>query len=261
MTTTTALFFDLDDTLLADETASDAAFLATCAHAGERYSLDERSLAYDAECHARHLWQASLTYAYCHAIGISAYEGLWGHFVGDDLNLRALHAWAPTYRREAWSRALDAQGIADTALAEELATMFQRERRARQMVFPDVLPILARLRESHQLALITNGAPDLQREKIAASGLADYFDAIVVSGELGIGKPDPRIFAHTLGLVGASPEESLMIGDNLMRDVAGAQRAGLHAIWINRLDRRIPTDVEVVPNGTITELGELLALL
>lgn len=262
MTTTAALLFDLDDTLLADEAASDAAFLATSAYAAERYSsIESRSLAQIAGREAQRLWHGSATYAYSHAIGISAYEGLWGGFVGDDAHLRALRAWVGDYRRETWHCALDAYGVADVALAGELAEMFQRERRARQVVFADVIPMLEQLRGLYRLALVTNGAPDLQREKIAASGLAGYFDAIVVSGEQGIGKPDPRIFGHALELVGAQPAMALMVGDNLRRDVAGARRAGLRAIWINRQERRIPDGMEVGPDGTITELGELAAFL
>ncbi len=262
MTKTAALLFDLDDTLLADEAASDAAFLATCGYAGERYAeIETHSLAQIAGREAHHLWKASATYAYCHAIGISAYEGLWGGFVGEDAEQRALCAWVGEYRRETWRRALDAQSVTDGAFAEELAEMFRRERRARQWVFADVAGMLEQLGGLHRLALVTNGAPDLQREKIAASGLAGYFDAIVVSGELGIGKPDQRIFAHALELVGARPEAAVMVGDSLTRDVVGAQRAGMRAIWINRGERRIPEGVRIVPDGTITELGELVAFL
>ncbi|MGZ6307968.1 MAG: HAD family hydrolase [Ktedonobacterales bacterium] len=262
MTTTAALLFDLDDTLLVDETSSDAAFLATSVYAGERYSgLDTHSLALAAGSQARRLWRESATYAYCKAIGISAYEGLWGGFAGDDPNLRVLRAWVGDYRRETWLRALDAHGVVDAALAGELAEKFQQERRARQITYSDVVPVLEQLRRTHRLALVTNGAPDLQREKIAASGLARYFEAIVVSGELGIGKPEPRIFTRALELVGARPEAALMVGDKLWRDVLGAQRVGMRGIWINRMDRGIPEGTEVVPDGTIMELGELAPFL
>ena len=57
-------------------------------------------------------------------------------------------------------------------------------------MFSDVEANLIKLREIYQLALVTNGAPDLQREKIQGSKLALYFDAILISGEVGIGKPD-----------------------------------------------------------------------
>ena len=66
-----------------------------------------------------------------------------------------------------------------------------------------------------RLALVTNGASCLQREKFAASGLADRFDAVVVSGELRTAKPDPAVYAHALDAVGARPGDAVMVGDSL----------------------------------------------
>ena len=82
------------------------------------------------------------------------------------------------------------------------------------------------------MAVVTNGAACLQREKLAASGLERHFDAVVVSGELGVGKPDPSVFRHALELLGA--DGGVMIGDSLDRDIDGALAAGLDAVWINR---------------------------
>ena len=85
----------------------------------------------------------------------------------------------------------------------ELGERFGIERRAPHEVFADVEAALDELAGEYALALVTNGASCLQREKLAASGLAERFDAVVVSGELGIGKPDPAIFAHALAALGA----------------------------------------------------------
>ena len=102
-------------------------------------------------------------------------EGLWCRFEGDGDELAGLRRWAPEYRREAWRRALADQGVADDALAEELGERFGTERRARHEVFADVPAALAAA--GVPLALVTNGASCLQREKLAGSGLADRFDA------------------------------------------------------------------------------------
>ena len=195
---TTAILFDLDDTLVVDEAAVEAALLATCVELQDRYGLDPQSLALTVRHYARELWRAAPTLAYCRAIGISSAEGLWAHFLGNDPQLQALHAWAPTYRRDAWAKALAAHGIRDTHLAEHLAETFQAERRARHWTFPEVDAVLRALQSRYCLAVVTNGAPDLQREKLEGVGLVPYFAIITVSGEVGIGKPDPRIFAHTL---------------------------------------------------------------
>ena len=132
---------------------------------------------------AREAWFAAPTITYCQAIGIASWEGLWARFPGDDPILEALRRWAPAYRREAWSRALSDLGVRDAAFAERLASIFPVERRARHVVFPDVEETLRALRGTWRLAILTNGTPGLQREKIAGSGLAHYFDAITVAGE------------------------------------------------------------------------------
>jgi putative hydrolase of the HAD superfamily len=231
---TRAILFDLDDTIVVEEPAAMAAFLATAAAAAERHPLDAPRLAVDARRRARELWRAAPTWSFCRRIGISSWEGLWCRYEGEGEELRALRAWAPDFRREAWRRALADQGVDDEVLAAELGERFGTERRALCETFADAAPTLDALRADHALALVTNGASCLQREKLAASGLADRFDAIVVSGDLGAGKPDPAIFAHALSAVGAEPGEAVMVGDNLEKDVDGALAAGLDAIWLNR---------------------------
>lgn len=254
-----AVLFDLDDTLVEEQPAAEAAFLATCALARERYGIDPAALHQSVRDHARRLWYESPTIGYCRDIGISSWEGLWGRFLGDDPSLQALRAWTPTYRRESWAAALADQGVADTAFAERLAAAFQDERRSRHILFPEVEDTLSDLRSFCRLALVTNGAPDLQREKIGGADLAPHFDAIVVSGEVGFGKPDPRIFSLTLDQLSVSPGAAVMVGDSLRRDVVGAQQAGLRAIWVNRAGADPRDDVR--PDAQIADLSQLRAVL
>ena len=109
------------------------------------------------------------------------------------------------------------------------------ERAERQWLFPETLAVLSDLRAAGgQLCLLTNGDADLQRRKAVGSGLLPLLDHVVISGELGIGKPEPGIFAHALGLCGARPEEAVMVGDSLERDVSGAAAAGVRAVWLDR---------------------------
>ena len=254
-----SILFDLDDTLVVEGAAADAAFLATCARAHEKHGIDPKTLHRAIRYHARQLWRASATITYCRAIGISSWEGLWACFLGNDPNLKNLRAWAPTYRREAWFRALTDHGVSDLSFAEQLSNIFISERRARHIRFPDVANNLTNLREVYQLALVTNGAPDLQREKIQGANLARFFDAILISGEVGIGKPDCRLFKLALEALATSPSETVMIGDSLNRDILGAQRAGLKGIWMNRLEGE--ADSPVVPNAQITNLNQIQELL
>jgi phosphoserine phosphatase len=248
-----ALLFDLDDTLVPEEPFAVAAFQATAASVP---GIDAARLAVDARAHARAVWRSGTAWSYCKRIGISSWEGLWCRFEGSSAEMRELRAWAPGFRREAWARALADQGLDDPSLAAELAERFGAERRALCEPFPDT-SLLAGLRERHRLALVTNGAACLQREKLERSGLAAHFDAVVVSGDLGVGKPDPTVFRHALSLVGAEAGDAVMIGDTVERDVDGAVAAGVRAVWINRSGHRRPRADLVEIRG----LDELPALL
>jgi putative hydrolase of the HAD superfamily len=77
--------------------------------------------------------------------------------------------------------------------------------------------------------------------------------------EYGIGKPNPAVFEHLLSQLGAKPEEAVMVGNSLERDIAGARAAGITSIWI-----RLPGEKDsssIVPDHTITDLRELRKLM
>jgi len=195
---------------------------------------------------------------YCHAIGISAEECLWGEFVGSDPSLVALRRWALSFRRELFDAVLAAQGLA--ADDGSLAVCFANRRRQHQPLMPGAEDTLARLAANFLLGLLTNGAPDLQREKVAASGLGHYFRAITVSGEHGIGKPCEEIFQILLRELGCEAAEAVMVGNSLSRDIEGARRAGLgKTVWLKVEGSEEFADVE--PDHTITRLAELPDLL
>ena len=253
------LLLDLDDTLIADVPTAAATFEATAAHAASRRELDAAALAAAASTRARELWRSTPVYARADDIQISSWEALWCRFEGEDEDMRWLREWAPSYRRDTWARALADQGIDDPALAEELGERYGVERRARHETFGDVEAALDQLEGAYALALVTNGASCLQREKLAASGLEHRFAAVVVSGELGIGKPDPAIFAHALAALGC--RDGVMVGNSLERDVDGALAAGLRAVWVNRFGEARPGDLsqDVPEIATLRDLPAILA--
>jgi putative hydrolase of the HAD superfamily len=87
-----------------------------------------------------------------------------------------------------------------------------------------------------------------------------YFDAAVVSGEIGTGKPEPEIFHHLLERLGVTPGEVLMVGNSLARDIMGGKRAGLHTCWLALAGEEEPVGL-VEPDFTIHSLGELPRLV
>ncbi|WP_030807253.1 HAD family hydrolase [Streptomyces sp. NRRL S-337] len=99
---------------------------------------------------------------------------------------------------------------------------------------PEVLEGLARLRTAAwTIGIVSNGASDIQRAKLTATGLADLVDGVAVSGDLEIRKPDRRLFELAAARCGISlAHGGWMIGDNPAGDVRGGHQAGLHTIWL-----------------------------
>ena len=248
-----ALVFDLDDTLVNEVASVNSAFLESCRRARERYGLSPDDLHATIRKTCREIWFESPARAYCMNVGISSWEGLWAQFEGDDENLRILKQWSPTYRFESWSESLRRYGIDDQSFAEELAEAYIINRRQRHIVFGDAKPILESLQGNYKLGMLTNGAPDLQREKINGAGIGSYFDMIIVSGDYGIGKPDARIFKIIL-----SANKAAMIGNSLKSDIKGAHSAGIKSIWLNRTGEE--NDESATPDMEIRGLDELIGI-
>jgi putative hydrolase of the HAD superfamily len=127
-------------------------------------------------------------------------------------------------------------------------------------LFDDVLPCLRALRAlGLRLAAITNAAGDYQRAKLRALGLGSTFDAVLISGELGVAKPHHMIFRRACLALGVLPVQAVHVGDRLDTDAEGARDAGLHGVWLDRSGRgKLPKCAGI---SVIARLGELPALL
>ena len=111
-------------------------------------------------------------------------------------------------------------------------------------------------RRGLKLGVITNGGSVRQRRKLAALKIADAFDAILVSEEEGVRKPDAEIFRRALARCGAAAHEALFVGDHPVADIEGAYSAGLVAVW-----KYVPYWPPVVAGmPVVRELKEVLAL-
>ena len=256
-----AVIFDLDDTLIWDERISRQALMETAARGAGSHHLDIGRLAAAAKRAGDELWREHAPVERCDALGIVAFEGMWGHFHGEGDYVNHLREWTPKFRREIWEHALREQGIEDQGLAEDLGDYFAQRRRELQDHLPGAEHVLRELQSAGvRIGLLTNGAASLQREKIETSGLGMYFDAAVVSGEIGTGKPEPEIFHHLLERLGVAPGEALMVGNSLARDIMGGKRAGLHTCWLALEGEEEPVGL-VEPDFTIRSLGELPRLV
>ncbi len=126
--------------------------------------------------------------------------------------------------------------------------------------FPFTIPTLHKLKKmGYKLGLITNGGHAPQSLKIKMLGLEDVFDAVVISGDVGKGKPDPAPFEAFAEKIGIEPKDMMYVGDHPLNDVEGSRRAGYTPVWVKTNGTwffdfdKAPYEVD-----TVAELPELL---
>ena len=163
----------------------------------------------------------------------------------------------------AWTKiaahALERCGCRDPRLAAAIAEAYAARRRAAWRLFPEAPAFLAGLRERRvPLALVTNGDARQQRDKIDRYDLSRWFDAILIEGELGYGKPDDLVYLEALRRLGVAATEAWMVGDHIEFDVGAPQRLGLRGVWVDRAGEGLPAEAGVRPHRVIQNLSALL---
>ncbi|WP_164779820.1 HAD family hydrolase [Paenibacillus kobensis] len=143
--------------------------------------------------------------------------------------------------------------------ADELLRFYQSVYVNSAVLMEDAEEILSYCKKKYKVALVTNGKTAIQYGKIDNLGLRGYFDAIVVSEEAGIKKPDPAIFAKALAELSLTPEQCVFIGDHPVNDIAGAARAGINGIWM-KVNQPWQDEAGPAP-FTVTGLWELLQVI
>lgn len=149
-------------------------------------------------------------------------------------------------------------GIAD--LVSDLVDRYRREYPAfLRPVGSAVLHRLGRLRRSGWAVAIVSNGPTSQRTKVERCGLLSVVDVVVISDELGVSKPDRRIFEAAARLAGTEVTEGWLVGDNPEADIAAAVEMGIPGIWLRR--GRTWTETGWRPFATAESLEEALELL
>jgi len=139
---------------------------------------------------------------------------------GDELTLEQVYGMA-----------LDRLGIpAEEGTLELIHDTFRR--RYEEALYGCTEDVLRRLSGRYRLALISNTMSDKPRLTLMETGLIDHFQVVVCSRDLGVRKPNPRIFTHVLKELGVEPREAVHVGDNVEADMQGAAKAGITPIWI-----------------------------
>jgi putative hydrolase of the HAD superfamily len=255
------IFFDLDDTLIHEHETDESLMIEVVQRNVPAPPWSPPEIVRAVRAAARARWAQSGEVEYCRRIQTSSIEALYGDYSGNDPHLTALRSFisATDHQASVWIDALRTLGVEDESLGHILAEAFASDRRGRHVPFPDARPALERLAPTYRLGLISNGAPAIQRLKLAGSGVASFFDPslIVISGDVGIGKPDPAIFASALTWADAVADDAVMVGNSLESDVAGARNAGIRAVWVDRGGETLPPDL--VPFQIVRSLDGLFS--
>ena len=106
-------------------------------------------------------------------------------------------------------------------------------------------------------AVLTNGVGEQQWRKLRALGVDGQVEFVVALDDLGVGKPDPRVYAEACRRFGLPPEQVVYVGDDVARDAVGATACGLTGVWLDRFDSEVPDGVDVV----VRDLSQVLPLL
>lgn len=136
-------------------------------------------------------------------------------------------------RRFILGRVLVLLNVPDPEFAAQIVSCYQQVRDEALVLVPGALPALDQLRRRFKrMGLITNGAETPQLDKVQRFGLAPFFDHIQVEGGVGCGKPDPAAFRQALEALSARAEETLMVGNDFVCDIAPARALGMATLWI-----------------------------
>lgn len=131
-----------------------------------------------------------------------------------------------------------------------------------ERIYPWVKVLLERLRGKYSLGVIANQAPGVE-ERLRYFGISEYFELILASAEVGLSKPDPRIFLLALDRAGCRAEQAVMVGDRLDNDIIPARALGMKTVWVRQGDWKYasPRSPEETPDFVVEDWKELDEIL
>jgi putative hydrolase of the HAD superfamily len=201
------VFFDLDHTLWDYETNSEEAL----SELYDRYEL------------ARH--------------GAAAFPQFFKNFVEintqlwDQYDRGEIHR--DVIRQDRFDRVFIRSGIENRGLSLEFSADYLKESPRKGHLVPFAKEVLQYLQKKYPLYIITNGFEEIQGTKMESSGITEFFENVVTSARAGHKKPAKEIFEFALNENGFKAHETIMIGDNLLTDIAGARNASIDHVFYN----------------------------
>lgn len=169
--------------------------------------------------------------------GISTFEELLTVFLEinnsmwDQYDLGIIQRDVIRYQR--FHRILTKLGVDDYRLSLEMSGDYVALSPTKKNLLPNAKPLLDYLKQKYPLLIITNGFDEIQSVKLSSSGIDSYFEKVITSEKVGHKKPAKEIFDVALRHGNYTPQEVVMIGDNLNTDIKGAQNAGIDSVYFN----------------------------
>ncbi len=193
--------------------------------------------------------------------GITSFNYFFEVFNRVNLHLWDLHdrglVGQNVIREERFHKVLSEAGLDDFPLSLKFSTDYLAELPKKKKLLPHARESLDYLQPKYPMIIVTNGFDEIQGRKMASSGIHGYFKNIVTSQRAGSRKPSKEIFEFALGEAGHLVDQAVMIGDNLLTDMAGARSAGMDTIYFNPTKKRHEEKVTF----EISSLYELRTLL
>jgi putative hydrolase of the HAD superfamily len=153
-----------------------------------------------------------------------------------------------------------AGGTADAATAADVAAAYRLTYLEHWQPVEGAPELLAALHGRVATGVVTNNVASEQRQKIAACGFGPLLDAVIISEDAGVTKPDPRIFRMALDALNCEAGATVMVGDAWETDIAGARAAGIRPVWFNRFGTESP-DRSVTEIRSFTPSSSVLSVL
>ncbi|MCP4483421.1 MAG: noncanonical pyrimidine nucleotidase, YjjG family [Flavobacteriaceae bacterium] len=136
--------------------------------------------------------------------------------------------------------------IYTTEKIDEIADAYIQELPFDNHLFEGALEILDYLILKYRLHIITNGFEEVQHKKLKNSGIDHYFSTVTTSEEVGLKKPNPKVFLTALNKANSLPTQSVMIGDSLEADILGANNIGMQTIFYNYRNESISKKIKSI---------------
>ena len=136
--------------------------------------------------------------------------------------------------------------IYSTEKIDEIADAYIQELPFDNHLFEGAVEILDYLILKYKLHIITNGFEEVQQKKLKNSGIDHYFSTVTTSEEVGVKKPNPKVFLTALNKANSFPTQSVMIGDSLEADILGANNIGMQTIFYNYRNESISKKIKSI---------------